>query len=352
VTVAVQQAAEIVWDVKPSAAEYERLVEWMRLRDEWLAAPKGAGRTTSDHTRRAYETATRQWLDNLQAMPGGPVFPWAATAAHVRVWQRWLKLQRLSDSTINARLAAVSSWYSFILADAPGQLDANPFAASTVRRSRVRPYGRAHPLGPDRLRALFVYTESRRHTLAGARNHALLLTYFLTGCRVSEVVRMRWGDLRPSRSHAGEWVFAWRGKGNKRETSPLPQRAYAAIFHYGRMVGPHMPPEASVWRPVSDHGRRNLQAGPRIREHISTQNANRILQQSLRRAGVDDWPRYRIHDLRHSFAHLHYQETKDLNSLRRLLHHGSLATTDIYVREMADPADDHSEAVWSALWTA
>lgn len=349
-TLTAETLTQTTWQVTPGSQDYERLIAWLRLRDEWLMAPKGAGRTTSRHTRRAYATATLQWLDTLLGMPGGAVYPWLARGAHVRVWQRLMRAQRLADSTVNARLAAVSSWYTFIQADAPEQAaGANPFSASTVRRSQVRPYGRAYPLGPDRLRLLFDYTAARRHTLAGARNHALLLTYFLTGCRVSEVVRMRWGDIRPSRSHAGAMVFLWQGKGGKHEASPLPERAYAAICDYTALCGWEPAAEELLWRPVTDHGTPNLQAGPRRSGHISTQNANRILQTCLRGAGVRDWQRFRIHDLRHSFAHLHYQATKDLNSLRRLLHHGSLATTDIYVREMADPVDDHSEAIWAAL---
>lgn len=325
----------------------------MRLREEWLAAPKGRGASTSEHTRRAYETASEQWLDTLRAMPGGPVEPWAARAEHVRIWQRLMaKLYGLSDSTITARLAAVSSWYTFVLGDAPGELEGgNPFMHSSVRRPRVRPYGKAHPLGPDRLRSLFDYTgdQQRLNTVSGARNHALLLTYFLTGCRVSEVVRVQWGDIRPSRSNPQEMVFEWMGKGGKRAVSPLPQRAYESIVWYLTLRQWTWDADEYVWLPVTDHGRGNLVDGPRLHPHISTANANRILRQSLRNAGVEDWKRYRIHDLRHSYAHIHYQETKDLNALRKLLHHESLATTDLYIRQMSDPVDDHSDAVWSTL---
>jgi site-specific recombinase XerD len=213
----------------------------------------------------------------------------------------------------------------------------------------VRPYGKAHPLGPDRLRALFEHTGSLTHTVGGARNHALLLTYFLTGCRVSEVVRMKWGDIRPSRTNPQDRVFAWSGKGGKREASPLPDRAYQAIVWYLTLRDWTYDAETFLWLPVTDHGTANLVSGQRKRPHISTANANRILRQSLRNAGVRDWELFRIHDLRHSFAHIHYQETKDIESLRRLLHHGSVATTGIYVREMTDPVDDHSAAVWAAL---
>jgi len=75
----------------------------------------------------------------------------------------------------------------------------------------------------------------------------------------------------------------------------------------------------------------------------------RILQSSLRAAGVDEWQSYRVHDLRHTFAHAHHSAFKDLESLRRLLHHESIATTGIYIRNMDDPVDKHSQTILSQL---
>jgi integrase len=343
--------ADIEWHAAPDSLEYGRLVRWLKLRDDWLGAAKGSGRTTSGNTRRAYETATRQWLDALNAMPGGAVYPWLARAEHVRVWQNVMgKLQRLSDATINVRLAAVSSWYTFIVRDAPEEMAQNPFVASTVRRRRVRPYGQAHPLGPDRLRKLFTHSEAQCHTVGGARNHALLLTYFTTGCRVSEVVRMRWGDIRPSRSRPDEMIFLWEGKGGKREASPLPVQAYEAILRYAAMAGREPFADEYIWLPLADHGLANLwQESERLRPHISTTSANRVLHTCLRNAGFEDWRRYRIHDLRHSFAHQVYEATGDIHKVQKLLHHSNPTTTQIYISEMQDPVDDHSAAVWAAV---
>ena len=52
------------------------------------------------------------------------------------------------------------------------------------------------------------------------------------------------------------------------------------------------------------------------------------------------------HPKRYSFAHL-FQG--DLEKLRKVLHHESLATTGIYVRSLQDPADDYSERTWQQL---
>ena len=56
-----------------------------------------------------------------------------------------------------------------------------------------------------------------------------------------------------------------------------------------------------------------------------------------------------MHDLRHTFAHAHHSAFKDLEALRRLLHHESISTTGIYIRNMEDPVDSHSQAVMAQL---
>ena len=99
-------------------------------------------------------------------------------------------------------------------------------SAPPRRRKRARP-----SLQPDELGRLFTWLEGRRQTLAGARNHALLLTFLETGTQ-PEVMRMQWGHLRPSRSQRDRVVYAWVGKGGKHDDEPLPAIVWQAITDY------------------------------------------------------------------------------------------------------------------------
>lgn len=354
-----------IWSVDPGMAMENLRRLWYRLRDTWLDAAEAKSR--SEHTRRAYAKATNLWLDWLSEHG---VEPWAVTSSHARGWQSWLGACGASESTVNARMSAVSSWYSFVINevhlvdgiertaffDAAGRTRSNPFRVGNVRRTRIQQYGKARPLSAEALGKLFAYLVEHQDTLTGSRNFALLLTYFLTASRNAEVVGLKWGDIRPSRSQPGSFIFAWRGKGGKAEDSVLPARAYHAIVHHLKMAGRWLPGHEDdiqdddfVFVPLVTHGIGNLESGRHDRPavgHISPKNAVRVLQTSLRLAGVPEWHKYRIHDLRHSFAHL-YQG--DLEKLRRILHHESLATTGIYVRSLQDPADDYSEGVWQRL---
>lgn len=83
-----------------------------------------------------------------------------------------------------------------------------------------------------------------------------------------------------------------------------------------------------------------------VSEHIGAGNVQRIFRASLRAAGVKDWQRYRVHDLRYTMALAHYGLFRDIRKVQRLLHHESIETTMRYLREFDDPVDSSSEAIY------
>lgn len=355
-----------VWHVDPGQADMAMLQLWYRLRDQWLQMQE------SDATRRSYATATIQWLEWLAEHN---LRPWHVTSEHVRAWQSWLTDSGKSNATVNQRLSAVSSWYQFVINerhlvdgversaffDAQGHTRANPFKVGNIKRPKVVQYDKANPMHPRTVQTLFEYLRGRLDTLTGSRNYALLLAHLLTASRGSEIVRLRWQDIRPNRNQPGSFVFEWSGKGDKSETAPFPADVYHAIVHHLKIAGRWLPGHSDhiqggdfVFIPLVTHGMANLNnVDPDDVDddtgHLSPKSVQRILQTNLRAAGIKDWQGYRVHDLRHTFAHAHHRQFKDLESLRKLLHHENIATTGIYIRNMDDPVDTHSQAIMSQL---
>ncbi len=354
-----------IWHVDPGQSERAMLALWYRLRDEWLTMQE------SDATKRSYATATIHWMAWLADQD---IQPWAVSSSHVRSWQAWLEATGKTPSTVNQRLSAVSSYYQFVINevhlvdgiersaffDASGNTRANPFKVGNIKRPKVTQYGKAQPLHPHTIQQLFTHLRSHADTLTGSRNYALILTHLLTASRGSEIVRLTWGDIRPNRNQIGSFVFAWSGKGDKSETSPLPSDAYHAIVAHLKFAGrwlpghpDHIKDNEFIFQPLITHGISNLRNARTRAEpacaHLSPKSAQRILQTALRAAGVPEWADYRIHDLRHTFAHAHHAQFSNLEELRKLLHHESIATTGIYIRNMDDPVDKHSQAILSQL---
>lgn len=331
---------------------------WEELRQIWLQM--SYERSFSEATKLAYNKSSNLWLEFLDKKQ---VPPWEVSTVHVREWQNQMRMAGLSGATINLRLAACSGYYGFIIneihlvngieytafMDAAGRTRANPFRAGNLRKERVQKYGKAHPLSLDDIRKLFDYLESRKNTLLGSRNLALIMTYFLTAARNSEITRIRWGDIRPSRSQLGSYIFAWRGKGNQQVDSVFPIKAYEAIREHLEIADRWEPEkEEYIWIPIVTHGSKNLTSSksPLNRGYISEKNSIRILHTSLIKAGVKEPEKYRIHDLRHTFAHLF---EGDIERLREILHHKNLATTMIYRFALEDPRDNYSNDMWKNI---
>ncbi|HMS85079.1 MAG TPA: tyrosine-type recombinase/integrase [Nitrospira sp.] len=352
------------------SADEKMHVLWMALRDAWLNTK--LSKSGSEHTIRSYQTATVEWFDYLatQIKPdGSTVKAWEVTANHVRNWQNHLLNSRgLAPSSVNQRLAACSSFYSFVtrerglvnevevtaFMDANGNNRSNPFAGSNVQRAKTERYGHARILSPKETSMLVSYLELHQNTLIGSRNYALLLTYLMTGYRNHEAVGLQWGAIRSNRNQPGAFVVEWRGKGDKSQSDPMPSRVYYAIVAWLKRSGRNpetMGSEEFIFTPIITHGQANLRNHKKTeagRGHISEKQVLSILNNALKGAGVPG--KMRVHDLRHTFAHRFRKTNPDLEALRERLHHESLATTGIYAREILDdPVDTWSEGLYQNL---
>jgi len=351
-------------------------VQWSNLHEDWLDFVT-AKRSGSPHTLRNYRLATRQWRAYVATLrqesgpdAGFPVKLWQVDAGHVRQWQAHLAAAGAGPATINLKLSAVSSFYSFVInerrmvggvemslfSDMLGNPRANPFRFGNVQRPKTSSESaRARPLQPAEIGKLFAWLTKRQQTLTGARNYALLLTYAETGFRNAEVTRMQWKHIRPSRSQHDRIIYAWQGKGGKTEDEPLPEIVWHAIVHYLEKDGRWLPgqplheqplqPDDYIFRAVTHKGTRNLNhvedADPT--SPISGKTALRIFRSALRRAGIDNAQQYRIHDLRHTWALRMLASGAHENEIRLRAHHSSLETTSRYLSSLKQKAKDRKD---------
>lgn len=355
-------------------ARFELAAAWEDQRDKWLRAKA----KKSDCTRRAYEAATSLF----RAFVG--LDWWLVTADHVRAWQDDMTAAGLSPATVNQRLSAVSSFYSWVIReqklgadgierslffDAQGRTRANPFRANNLERQAPDPVKPAEPLSPDVLAHLVA--DINVATPLGARDAALLRTFLLTGWRNEEVLQLKWGDIRPNDRYPNEYLVDWSGKGGKSGTEAFPAACYHSIVAYLKAAGRWLPghptdiqPADYIWQPLYDHGIVNFANAvanpPAANRHISATQANHILRKHLRRAlracgrtaaeAATIALAYHIHCLRHTFAYTAYWECKiDLLSVSKLMHHSNVAITQRYLDHLKQPRDQHSQAIQLAM---
>ena len=331
------------------------MAAWLDLRDRWLR------RYASPKTRDAYQQAFNRWYEFI----GKPL--WLVGSTDVEAWIEDMQAAKLSHATINLQLAACSSFYSFVIKsvrmgadgvertlffDGAGRTRSNPFRTGNVERMERKTIRNTKPLSRDQLKAMRDSCNPEPRT--GARDLALFECYLRSGRRLAEIVRLRWGDIKPSTERKGQYVFDWQGKGGKGGKRVFPAQAFDSIVAYLKIDGrwPVVDDGMFIFRPLTDHGTANLRrpdAAPLVENRpISAGQVNRAMKKLAGAAGMDPTQMH-THLLRHSFAFYLYRGTRDPRLVQEALDHSSLQVTQIYLESMEEPEDRTSAALQQAL---
>jgi len=271
-------------------------------------------RGAAENTLAAYARDLDGWVGFLEGRGRGVL---EAGADDVADFLAALAAEGLSAATQARRLSALRQFHKFLYAE--GRRPDDP--TTTAERPRK---GRPLPkiLSQEEVERLLAAAEAeagradRRplETLRARRLHTLLELLYATGLRVSELVSLTKGTVRPDAR-----VISVIGKGDKERIVPVGPRARAAV---------------AAWREalaVLDRDRPGPWLFPAFSEsgHVTRQAFARDLKALA--AGVGIAPaKISPHVLRHAFASHLLQNGADLRIVQALLGHADISTTQIY----------------------
>ena len=240
----------------------------------------------------------------------------ALTFSSIRGFVAFSMDEGLSPRTVNLRLSALSSYCSWLVRRS--LLPSNP-----VRRI-------ARPKESHRLPEFFTemalehFFDSKgldgsgracsRMSLHDYRNGVMILLLYATGMRRSELAGLRRSDFDSGRN-----VFTVLGKGDKMREIPVPVSVCKEILLYLERIKAEFPG-------ISDNGSFFLtDSGAPIYPELVNEAVHEQLD------GVEGFTgRKSPHVLRHSLATHLLNNGADLNSIKEILGHSSLAATQVY----------------------
>ncbi|HIZ86710.1 MAG TPA: tyrosine-type recombinase/integrase [Candidatus Coprenecus pullistercoris] len=222
----------------------------------------------------------------------------------------------LSARTVNLKLSALSSCCRWLVHQ--GVLASNP----VNRIIRPKEHRRLPEFYTEASVGRFLDskgldgtgTASAQMSFHSYRNAMIILILYVTGMRRSEVVSLRRGDFDYDRR-----VFTVLGKGDKMREIPVPASVCQEILLYLKRIKAEFPeaPEDGRFF-LTDSG------APLYPEFV-----NEVVHKEL--DGVEGFSgRKSPHVLRHSIATHLLDEGADLNSIKEILGHSSLAATQVY----------------------
>jgi integrase len=178
----------------------------------------------------------------------------------------------------------------------------------------------------------------RRKAEAGSvvarRDYALLLFFFLTGLRRSEVISLRSRDLE---DREGQLVIKYRRKGGKFTAREVGDHSvYEALTDYLQAAG-----RGGVFGTERPLWTRHDQAG-KPGAPLSSRSFAENLKLYAAEAGI---PHVHVHQTRHTYARIVAEETGSFVETQEALDHENQATTRVYVQRITVKRDRHGGKV-------
>lgn len=264
--------------------------------------------------------------------------PADVTPGDVSLWRQEMESRGLKPATVYARVSRVSAFYRWLMSDP--QLSAfvrsNPAAQARPRYPRPYQSESTKALTDGEMNSLLsvVRAEANAGSVVGKRDYALLLFYFLTGLRRSEVIGLRGKDLEVK---DGALDVKYRRKGGKftaREVSD--PAAYEALKDYLEAAGRQnvLGTERPLW---TRHDRAGRPGAP-LTSRAFVEN----LKGYAAAAGLSH---IHLHQTRHTYARIVAEETGSFLEAQEALDHENAATTRVYVQRIAVKRDRHGRKV-------
>ena len=160
---------------------------------------------------------------------------------------------------------------------------------------------------------------SKRY-LPGIRNRAILAVMLNMGLRVSECSNLRPGDINLTKNK----LRIVQGKGNIDRDLAIPFYTAEILKSWKEAK-----PAGTEYFFCITKNRKNGGFASSVGSKLSARNIQVFVKRYGQRAGITK--NISPHTLRHTYATQYYKQTKDIETLRRILGHADISTTTIYI---------------------
>ncbi len=228
------------------------------------------------------------------------------THRHVRQWLSSIIASGFTPRSANRKLSSLRSFFRFLMRQ--GEVKSNPVARILPPKSAKR---LPSFVGEKEMISL-LEVERYSDDFAGIRNHLIMLLFYSTGIRLSELV-----GLTTDRIDFSSSSLKVKGKGNKERIIPLHPELEKVIKEYLIIREEVLVNKFDKTLFLTEKGKPTY---PKLIYRIVKQNLDQVT--TLEKKSP--------HVLRHTFATHLLNHGAELNALKDLLGHANLSATQIY----------------------
>lgn len=257
----------------------------------------------SENTVESYRRDVQQYITYLKEL--GITDVTVTTKTTVLTYLLSLKKRGRATSTLSRNLASLRSFYMYLVRN--GYMKNDPTASLVTPHVEKKPPKVLSGADIEKLLSQPVLSDNK-----GIRDSAMLELLYATGIRVSELIGLNVSDVNIDMGFI-------RCRNNKSErVIPMGNKAIKAVSDYINGARMYMLKSASE----------NALFVNCMGERISRQGFWKIIKQYQHSAGID--VEITPHSLRHSFAAHLVENGADLESLKMMMGHADISSTQIY----------------------
>lgn len=262
-------------------------------------------RRLSIHTQIAYKKDLSDWANYLQQQMTVEEIN-GVNPTQIRSWLASLRASGITARSIVRKISALKSFYKFLLR--AGIIEKNPLTQlSTPKISKSLPVFIREEEAEQMGKTLAIASEDWK----GLNARLLVTLFYYTGMRLSELINLKEEQVELSRAQ-----LKVLGKGNKERIIPIHADLIALIKDYIKQKQEQFPSPMSYLL-VTERGNK-------LYPRYAWQLVNQVL------GAATTVQKKSPHVLRHSFATHLLNNGADLNAVKELLGHSSLAATQVY----------------------
>lgn len=235
----------------------------------------------------------------------GDLTPSDVDAELVREWIASLMDKGCASTTINRKLSSIRAYYRFLLRKGEVAVDPLQKITGPKKKKRLPTFLRENEM--NRLLDDVDFGEG----FEGCRDHMIIEMFYATGMRLSELIGLDDKDVDFSAS-----LIKVTGKRNKQRLIPFDEELGRSMQEYVNVRNEAVPVRSDAFF-VRKNGKRLYCS---IVSCLVKRNLSKVVTVKKRSP----------HVLRHTFATAMLNNGADLSSIKELLGHESLATTEIY----------------------
>lgn len=261
----------------------------------------------SAHTLKSYESDLSQFTDYITKEYGSFDIP-SINHFYIRSWIVSLIDAGVSPRSVNRKISALKSFFRFLLREKAIEL--NPMVR--IQSPKV---GKKLPAFIDepKMEALFADIEFEEG-FKGARDRTILELFYCTGMRLSELIGLNVDDI--DFSNQSVKVL---GKRNKERIIPLSNSINTALKNYMKERDAHL---------LSVNGNTSFLFFENSCNKLYPKFVYRTIKKYLGMVTTGD--KKNPHVLRHTFATHMLNHGAEINAVKEILGHSSLAATQVY----------------------